>query len=114
VWYSGRYWTNQEIEGEQALSASEEVYRRDDSFVSRRIEDEVILVPIRQNVADLESIFTLSEVGAHIWEQIDGLRTTSEILASLVGEFEVTEEEAEKDLKEFLEQLSVIGAIARV
>ena len=96
------------------MSASEEVYLQDDSFVSRRIEDEVILVPIRQNVADLESIYTLSEVAARIWEQIDGRRPTAEILSLIVEEFEVTEEEAQKDLKEFIEQLSAIGAITRV
>lgn len=96
------------------MSVSQEIYRQDDSFVSRRIEDEVILVPIRQNVADLESIYTLSEVGAYIWEQIDGRRTTAEVLPLMVGEFEVSEEEAQKDLKEFIEQLSSIGAITRV
>ena len=96
------------------MSVSKEIYRQDDSIVSRRIEDEVILVPIRQNVADLESIYTLSEVGAHIWEQIDGRRTTAEILALTVEEFEVSEEEAQKDLTEFIEQLSSIGAITKV
>ena len=96
------------------MSFSHDIYRQDDSIVSRRIEDEVILVPIRQNVADLESIYTLSEVGAHIWEQIDGRRTTAEILALTVGQFEVSEEEAQKDLREFIEQLSSIGAITKV
>ncbi len=96
------------------MGSLQEIYRQDDSIVSRRIEDEVILVPIRQNVADLESIYTLNEVGAHIWEQIDGQRTTTEILALTVEEFEVSEEEAQKDLAEFIEQLSSIGAITRV
>ena len=96
------------------MSFSHGIYRHHDSMVSRRIEDEVILVPIRQNVADLESIYTLSEVGAYIWEQIDGRRTTAEILPLIVEGFEVTEEEAQKDLKEFIEQLSSIGAITRV
>ena len=96
------------------MSVSKEIYRQDDSFVSRRIEDEVILVPIRQNVADLESIYTLNQVGAQIWEQIDGRRTTAEILPLMVGEFEVSEEEAQKDLTEFIQQLSSIGAITRV
>ncbi len=85
------------------MSFSQEIYRQDDSIVSRKIEDEVILVPIRQNVADLESIYTLNEVGAHIWEQMDGRRTTAEILALMVGQFEVSEEEAQKDLMEFIE-----------
>ena len=96
------------------MSFSHGIYRQDDSIVSRRIEDEVILVPIRQNVADLESIYTLSEVGAYIWEQVDGRRTTAEILALTVGQFEVSEEEAQKDLTEFIQQLSSIGAITRV
>ena len=96
------------------MSVSKEIYSHHDSIVSRRIEEEVILVPIRQNVADLESIYTLSEVGAYIWEQVDGRRTTAEILPLIVEGFEVTEEEAQKDLKEFIEQLSSIGAITRV
>jgi methyltransferase-like protein len=96
------------------LSFGHGIYRQDDSIVSRRIEDEVILVPIRQNVADLGSIYTLNEVGAYIWEQIDGQRTTAEIVSLVAGEFEITEEEAQKDLTEFIEQLSSIGAIARV
>jgi len=96
------------------LSFSEEIYRHHDSIVFRRIEDEVILVPIRQNVADLEKIYVLSEVGAHIWEQIDGRRSTAEILPLILEEFEVTEEEARQDLAEFVQQLGSIGAIARV
>lgn len=96
------------------MSFSQEIYRQDDSIVSRRIEDEVILVPIRQNVADLESIYTLNEVGAYVWEQIDGQRTTTEILALMVREFEVSEEEAQKDLTDFIQQLSSIQAITRV
>ena len=96
------------------MSFSQEIYRQDDSIVSRRIEDEVILVPIRQNVADLESIYTLNEVGAFVWEQIDGRRTTAEILALMVREFEVSEEEAQKDLTDFIQQLGSIQAITRV
>jgi hypothetical protein len=96
------------------LNSSQETYRKDDSIVSRRIEDEMILVPIFQDVADLGSIYTLNEVGAFIWEQIDGQKTASEVLALLVREFEVTDEEAEKDLMEFIQQLSAIGAITKV
>jgi hypothetical protein len=96
------------------LNPSQEIYRKDDSIVSRRIEDEVILVPIRQSVADLESIYTLNEVGAFIWEQMDGQRTIAELLTSVVQEFEVAEEEAQKDLAEFIQQLSAIGAITKV
>ena len=46
----------------------ERCFKKDPNMVSRKIADEVILVPIRQNVGDLESIYTLNEVATRIWE----------------------------------------------
>lgn len=89
----------------------ENCFKKDPNMVFRKIADEVILVPIRQNVGDLESIYTLNEVAARIWELIDGKRNMGEIKDKIVEEFEVTPEEAEKDLVEHLQQLEGIKAI---
>jgi hypothetical protein len=89
----------------------EKVYKKSDSIVSRKIGDEYILVPIRQDVGDLESIYTLNETGALIWELIDGKIQVNEIKKKIIEEFEVEPEEAEKDLLEHLQQLEGIKAI---
>jgi hypothetical protein len=89
----------------------EKVYKKSESIVSRRIGDEYILVPIRQDVGDLESIYTLNETGALIWELIDGKLKVGEIKESLLEAFEVEPDEAEKDLIEHLQQLEGIKAI---
>lgn len=89
----------------------DKVYTKSDSIVSRRIADEFILVPIRQNVGDLESIYTLNETAARIWELIDGKMKVGEIREKIVEEFEVTSEEAEKDIMEHLQQLERIDGI---
>ncbi|KPJ69446.1 hypothetical protein AMJ44_03755 [candidate division WOR-1 bacterium DG_54_3] len=89
----------------------DKVHRKSDYVVSRRIADEFILVPIRQKVGDLGSIYTLNEVAARIWELIDGKIKVREIKDMMVEEFEVTPEEAEKDLREYLQQLLKIKAI---
>lgn len=83
-------------------------------MISRRIGDEVILVPIRRNVADLESIYTLNPVAARIWELIDGKRQVKGIKEAILQEYEVDERKAEKDLREFLSQLEEIKAVATV
>lgn len=85
---------------------------KDPNMVSRQIGDEVILVPIRRNVADLESIYTLNPVAARIWELIDGKRKIKNIKSVILREYVVDEEEAEKDLLEFLSQLEEIKAVA--
>ena len=89
----------------------DKVYTKSDSIVFRKIADEFILVPIRQNVGDLESIYTLNETAARIWELIDGKIKIGKIKEKIVGEFEVSPEEAEKDLIEHLQQLEEIEAI---
>lgn len=89
-------------------------FAKDSSIVSRKIAGEFILVPIRRKAADLESIFTLDEVGARIWELVDGEKRVAEIRDTLVEEFEVSHEEAEKDLVGFLQQLEEAGCVKAV
>jgi hypothetical protein len=89
----------------------EKIYKKSDAVVSRKIGDEFILVPIRQDVGDLESIYTLNETAARIWELTDGKTQVSQIKEKIVEEFEVDPEEAEKDLMEHLQQLEGIQAI---
>ena len=92
----------------------EKPYRKSDSIVYRKIGQNFILVPIRQDVADLESVYTLDEVSARIWELIDGGTTSLQVRDALVAEYEVTLEQAEADLAEFLNQLEQIGAVSLV
>ena len=84
---------------------------RDASIVSRKIADECILVPIRQKAEELDSIYTLNDVAARIWELVDGERSVEEMRDLIVEDFEVEAEEAETDLVEFLQQLETVGAV---
>jgi len=87
---------------------------RDPSIVSRKIVDGFVLVPIRQKAADLESIYTMNEVGSRIWELVDGEKRVGEIRDVIAEEFEVGVQEAEADLVEFLRQLEQVGAVKEV
>ena len=89
-------------------------YQKDPSMVSREIAGEVILVPIRQNVGDLESIYTLNETAARAWSLIDGLHTVMDIQEAIVAEFEVEDNEAQQDLIELIENLESISAVEKV
>ena len=86
-------------------------YRHDPNIVDRNIAGEVILVPIRNNGGDLESIYTLNETAARIWELLDGERTLAEVRDAIVAEFEVEAAGAEADLLELVEQLIEAEAI---
>ena len=86
-------------------------YRKNEDFVYRKIQDETILVPIKDNVGDMGSIYNLNEVGAFIWEHLDGEKRLLDIKNMIVKEFEVSSEEAEEDLVAFVIELREIEAI---
>jgi hypothetical protein len=83
---------------------------RHPDFIFRRIADELILVPIRQQVGDLQSIYTLTPVAAQIWEWLDGTHSVGQIIRRLTDEYDVTEHSAESDVLAFVSELEKIGA----
>ena len=86
-------------------------YKRNEDFVYRKIENETILVPIKDNVGDMGSIYNLNEVAAFIWEHLDGKKTLLDIKNMVLDEFQVSPEQAQADLREFVSQLKEINAI---
>ena len=87
------------------------LYSHAANIVSREIAGEVILVPIRDNVGDLNSIYTLNETAATIWALLDGEHTLAQVRDTVVAEFETTAIEAEGDLLELIAQLEHVGAV---
>jgi methyltransferase-like protein len=54
----------------------------------------------------MNSVYTLNETGAFIWELIDGTRNVEEIINSLVEEYDIDRQTATADIFEFAENLN--------
>ncbi len=80
-------------------------------FVTRRIADETIIVPVVGGVGDLDAIFTLNDVGSHIWRLIDSPTTVQAIVEEIGREFDVSPDRAETDVVEFLDKLAEAALI---
>jgi len=91
-----------------------QIYCKETNIVSREIVGEMILVPIRQNIGDLESIYTLNETAARTWELIDGQNTLSDINTRITNEYQVSQETALSDLLALIDQLEEAGAVIKV
>lgn len=87
------------------------IYQKNPGMVARKIMDEVILVPVRKNVADMKSIYTLNETGAKAWELIDGKNEVDDIVRAIVEEHEVEAAKAKADVETLIAQLKEVGAI---
>jgi len=89
----------------------DKVYQVSDRVASRKIVDEVILVPLRDSVAETENLYSLNEVGARVYDLVDGKRAVRDIVAAIVEEFDVSSEQAQNDVTQFIEQLLSIKSI---
>ena len=89
-------------------------YSRNEQFISRQIADEFLLIPLSNQLNGENRLFVLNEVGARIWELIDGGRSVQQIEQLLLEEFDTTPEQLEEDLLRLLDQLQELGAIQTV
>ena len=84
---------------------------RREEFATRSIAGETILVPIKGNAADLDSIYTLNQVGTRIWQLIDGRASVAQIADAIHHEFDVGKEQALQDVLDFLASLQAARLI---
>ena len=96
------------------IAESDRVFQKNENFVFRQIDDETILVPIKDNLGDMGSIYNLNEVGAFVWKHINGKVSLADIRQMILDTFEVSEREADIDLSDFVNQLKEIDAILPV
>lgn len=90
------------------------VYVKSPDIVSRKIAGKRVLVPVRHDVGDLTCIYNLNEVGSRVWELIDGEVNLGDIRNTIIKEYQVTPEEAEVDIMDFLTELEKVGAVSAV
>jgi hypothetical protein len=93
------------------MTEEKKSYSKKDDFVTRSIAEETIIVPIRGGVGDLNSIYTLNEMGTRIWELMNDQTDIDKMAEIISREYEVSIEQAKKDIAEFLSSLESVGLI---
>jgi hypothetical protein len=89
----------------------EKKFIRNPNFIFRKIVDETILVPIRQNVAELNCIYSLNEVGSFLWQKLAEPQDLSTLQSAVLIEFDASAEQVAADISHFLTELSNFGAL---
>ncbi len=77
-----------------------------DDVVFRIIGNEAVI----QNVAT-RVCFNLDEVGTRMWQLIWDYRSTEDVIAALLNEYNVEEKQLRRDLDRFIQQLIAKGLV---
>ncbi|HEX7708870.1 MAG TPA: PqqD family protein [Thermoanaerobaculia bacterium] len=87
-------------------SERQSIFRHSENVVCRNVGGEAILVPIRNNVGNLDFVYTLSPVAARIWSLLDGERNVNAVIEAILEEYETDRETAVADVEELLVDLA--------
>ena len=74
-------------------------------LIKREIAGETILVPVGKTVFDSNGLFALNEVGGFLWDLLPQAKTEEALLEAVLAEYDVSAQEAAKDIAEFLNKL---------
>ena len=89
-------------------------YARNPDFIFRKVVEEMILVPIVQDVVNMDFVLALNDVGATIWQQLETPQTRENFTRAILSEYNAEPEVIEADLEYFLRELFEFGAIKEV
>ena len=76
------------------------------NFVARAVNNELILVPLKNQVADMTKLFTLNELGHFIWNHLDEQSSIESITQKITAEYDINQDVARADLVDFLNELT--------
>lgn len=82
-------------------------------FVARQVNDELVIVPLSGNVAQMNELFTLNETGKLIWENANGENDTTAIAKLMTEAFDIDEATATNDVNVFLTQMDILSKYNR-
>ena len=89
------------------------VFAQRGEFALRQVGSESILVPIRNHVGDLDSVYVFTAVAARIWTLLDGSHDADSIVNTICSEYDADPEVVRADLDELLgslEAANLVGA----
>src|SRR5688572_4393244 len=84
-------------------------YQRSENFVSRRVADEMLLIPVAQRSAVPKhragDLCVLNETGEFLWTELSSPQGVEELVRKLIQYFDVPPERARADAERFIADL---------
>ena len=80
-------------------------------FILRNLVGEYVLMPVDDNIRSFSGSVLMNELSAFVWEKLQTPVTRDELLAEILGVYEVDAETASADLDQLLENLNRLGMI---
>ena len=80
-------------------------------LVKRTIAGDTILVPVGKTVYETNGLFILNGVGSFLWDILPQAVTEEELLQAVLERYDVSAEQAQRDIRVFLDKLTEMNIL---
>jgi len=74
-------------------------------FMLREVAGYYVVVPVGEGALNFNGVINLNESGAFLWKTMENDVTKEDMVAALLGEYDVPEERAKADVDAFVEKM---------
>ena len=82
-----------------------------EDFVLRQVADTWVVLPLKSDTVDFNGMIRLNGSGAMLWKCLEKGTTREELVLAITNQYDVPQEEATRDVDEFIETLKKIGCL---
>lgn len=76
-----------------------------DGFILRQVAGNYIVIGVGDEAVDFNGMITVNETGAFLWKILENGATTEEMVSALTAEYDVSADDAKKDVSDFIAKL---------
>ena len=82
-----------------------------EDFVLRQVADTWVVLPLKSDTVDFNGMIRLNGSGALLWKTLEQGATREELVQALTSRYDVSQEQAARDVDEFIETLNKVGCL---
>jgi hypothetical protein len=82
-------------------------FKKKPNCVSRKVDDELVIVPIKDDLAEMDYLYTLNETASFVWNRLDGKTSLRRIAKELTEHYDVDYDTASEDVVKVINEIEL-------
>jgi hypothetical protein len=82
-----------------------------DGFIMKNVAGSNVVLPLGERQSEIHGIITFNEIGAEVFNMLDGTNSVEEIVTKISKDYEVSYETVEADVKKLIDKMRVNGLV---
>lgn len=82
-----------------------------DGFIMKDVAGSKVVLPLGERQAEIRGIITFNDIGAEVFNMLDGTNSVEEIIARIVKDYDAPYETVKSDVEKLIEKMRENGLV---